>query len=481
MTTARPADGRLRSAIAWTTALRLLTRGVAIATTLVLARLISPDQYGIYTTIVIANQALQAITDLAVTDALTQRTGDVSAYLATVWTTTLVKGLVVFVAIFAIAPAFCAFFGVPEATDMLRVLGFVQVVFAFHSVGPTLLRRELRFGKNFVLYSSEAITFSLVAVGLAAIRHDAWSLVIATLASFAVRVVVSHVISPVRVGIGFDLERFRELFRFAKWVNANVAVDFVLETADNATVARLLGPSALAFYRMGYQIATEGSGALPWVLTTVAFPAFAKIQFERDHVALYFRALLGLVSAALAPLTVFLLSLSGVAVPLLLGDRWAPVAGPLAILGVGALARGVIETSRPVLLGIGASRADFFIRGSQAIALLLILPLAGSVLGMIGVAYAVVIAAVATLPLWGFILVTHAHLQPSDLIEPVVAPLVAALVSLAILVVLPGGRATWEDLLLRSALLVLVYGVLTLILLRVLPRSGLAATVRVTA
>lgn len=469
------AGRQVSTAVAWTAGLRALTRSLAIVTTLALARLIAPAEYGVYTTIIIANQALQALTDIALNDAVVQRPGDIRGYLPTAWTATLVKGLAVYVLVFAVAPGFCAYFGVPEATDLLRVLGLVQIVMGFHSIGPTILRRELRFQKLFLLYASEAVTFSAVAIALGMVRHDAWALVIATLASFSVRVLVSHAISPVRVGIGFDVTKFRELFHFAKWVNANVFVDFVLETADNATVARLLGPSVLAFYRMAYQLATEGSGAVPWVLTTVAFPAFARIQFDPVHLRTSFRGLLGLVSAALMPVAVGLTMLGTPAVLLGLGESWAPAAAPLAILSVAAVFRAITETARPVLLGIGDSRADFILRFMQAIMLVLMLVPAGTAYGVTGAAAAVLGAAVLTLPLWVIVLTRRAHLRLSDMTLPVVAPLLAGGAAIAALVATAPVESNWESFGGHSAILLVVYGLATLLLHRILPRSGLAA------
>lgn len=466
---------RVSAAVAWSAALRVLTRGLALFTTLALARLIPPDQYGTYATIAIANQGLQAIAELALTDALMQRPGDVRPYLATVWSLTIIKGFMVFGLMFAIAPAFCEYFGVPEATDMLRVLALVQIISGFHSLGPTLLRRDLAFSRVFLVHTSEAISFSVFAIGLGALRHDSWALVIAVLASFTVRVVVSHLIAPAPVRFGFEMDRLRELVRFSKWVNANILVEFVLEAAGNVTVARLLGPATLAFYRMGYQLATEGSSALPWVMTTVAFPAFARIQFDAAHVGSSFRGLLGLVAAALIPLTVGLTLFAQIAVPLLLGPQWALAGPPLTVLATAALGRGVVETARPVLLGLGHSRADFILRAAHAVMLVALILPAGTVFGVMGVAWGVTAAAALSLPIWVVVLIRSAGLRPADLVNPLIAPAIAGVATTAVLLALPAPSVTWTDLVIRSAVLVAVYGCATMILYRRLPNSGLSA------
>lgn len=465
-------------AIFWTSILRVMTRGAAVVTTVILARLIPPEQYGVFATVLIAHQAFGAVTDLSVEFALVQMPEDPRPYINTAWTVSVVRGAILFALIFVVAPPFCDLFQVPEAVPLLRVLGLVQLVMGFHNVGVVLLRRDLLFDRVFVLHLSEVLTYSVVVIAVAAVLHDAWALVAGVVASFAVRVVTSYVVAPARSWFGFEYAKFKRMFAFSKWTNAYVFVDFLLETVDNAVVARLVGATSLAFYRMGYQLATEGTGAVQWVVNAVAFPAFARIQFDREHVRRSFRALLGVVSAAVVPLAVALVLIGQVGVPLILGDRWAPAAEPLRVLAIAALVRSVLETARPLLLGLGHSRGDFGLKLVQVALLAALVIPAGLSFGLMGVAWAVLAAALASLPAWLAVLVRIARLTPADVLLPIVAPAISGAGATVILLVLPAAAITWPDLLARSIALVVSYGAITLLLARLLPGSGLAAARR---
>jgi PST family polysaccharide transporter/lipopolysaccharide exporter len=264
------------------------------------------------------------------------------------------------------------------------------------------------------------------------------------------------------------------MFVFSKWTTLYGFLDFVLETADNAVVGTLIGTTALAFYRLAYQIASEGSSALVIVLTPVAFPAVSRIQSDVARVRQGFRAMLGLASAALIPLTALLIVLGPVGVPLLLGDRWAPAVGPLTILAFGALLRGTIETARPVLLGLGRSKDDLGLKLFQVLILLALLIPAAMNYGTPGVAWSVVVAAACTLPVWVGLLRRASGATVRDFVEPLVAPVICGLLAVLSLAALPVSQAGWLGLSLAASVYCATYVGLSALLSYRLPRSGFA-------
>lgn len=465
----------IRSALLWTSSLRILTRVLAVGSTLVVARTIAPEEYGVFATILIAGQALTAISAVSVTASITQMARDPLPYLDTAWTVEVIRGAVLCVLTILLAPVWCDLFRVPEAVPLLRTLALVYLIVGFHNVGIEILRREMRFGRIFALHATEAITYSIVVIAASLLLQNAWALVVGTLISFSARVAASYALTPVRARLSLDPARFGEMFRFTRWTNAYQVVDFVVETIDNVVVARVVSATALGFYRMAYQLATEGSSALQWVVTSVAFPAVARLQFDREHVRRSFRAVLGLMAATLVPATILLVVIGPIVVPLALGVRWTPMAVPLQILAVAALLRGLFETARPVLLGVGNSRADFQLKVFQALTLVAVAIPAGIAYGMEGVAWGVLGAAVLSLPAWLYAVSREARLGLCDVLEPILAPFVAAITGIAALALVPWPEATWWSVILHTGLFAAVYAGSSAVLYVRLPRSGLAA------
>lgn len=476
---ARSVAARLPRAMLWMLLLRVFMRLLAVGTTLAIARLLSPDEYGLYAAMVIAVQASAAFTEPSLSTALIQMARDPASSLATAWTTQIVRGIVVFIAVFALAPAWATFFNVPEAADLLRVLSFFFLIIGFQNVGTALLDRQFEFGRLLILHAAEAITYSVVGVLGALVLQNAWALVIAMLTSFAARTLVSYVVSPVRVRLGFDRKLFGSMFAFSKWSSARSMLDFVVEAADNAAVARLLGATPLAFYRMAFQLATEGAMSLQWVVVTVAFPAFARIQADLGEVRTLVRGQLGISAAVLMPLSGALVALGPDAVALLLGERWAPTGEPLQILAVAALARGVLDTARPILNGLGYSREEFVLRLVQAVLMIPLVVVGGMIGGMAGVALAVLLAALLTLPVWAVALVRYAGVAPRDLVAPLVAPALATVGALLALLATPRPPEALGNIVVQSAVFTLTYLIASRILIPLMPASGFAAARRV--
>lgn len=144
------------------------------------------------------------------------------------------------------------------------------------------------------------------------------------------------------------------------------------------------------------------------------------------------------------------------------------------MLAVAALARAILETARPVLLGLGHSRADFALKVAQAALMIALVLLLGSMWGTPGVAWAVLTAAVATLPVWAALLLGTAGLRAADLFMPFAAPLVATAAGIAALAALPPADTTWSDVIGHVAAFVLAYGLASLVLYRALPASGIS-------
>ena len=181
--------------------------------------------------------------------------------------------------------------------------------------------------------------------------------------------------------------------------------------------------------------------------------------------------MLGLGSGSLVPLTALLVVIGPIGIPLLLGERWTPAAGPLTILAVAALIRGLLELARPILLGVGRSKDDFILKAFQLIVLLGLLLPAANDYGTIGVAWAVLIAAAAALPVGIWLVRNASGAHPRDFVGPVIPPLVAGASGLFVMRLTPLST-TWWSLISAAALFLVVYALVTVVLLRAAPRWG---------
>jgi O-antigen/teichoic acid export membrane protein len=400
---------------------------------------------------------------------------DPTPYLDTAWTLQVLRAVLIYLVEFMAAPLWCSFFHVPEATTAMRVLGLGQLILGFHSISTPVLMRNLQFDRLFFNYVSEAIAYAGFTIGAAFWLRNAWAPVVGILGSYLARVITSYLVAPVRAWFRFQWAKAREMIKFTKWITAHVAADFLLETTDNAVVGRVLGKVSLAQYRMAYQLATEGPLSLQWTVSRVAFPAFSAIQDDLPRVHGSFRVMMGLVSLVMMPICIGGVILGPILIPLLLGPSWTPSIAPLQILLVAALMRSILETAPPLLRGLGFTRQDFILKGVQLLMMCTLLVPSARRTGIVGVSWAVVIAAAVALPVWIYILRSTLRLRWADLVRPIISPTLAAIAGGCVLLILPPTGLRWISLVSYGLIFLGVYAIVILGLRRVLSGSGLSA------
>jgi O-antigen/teichoic acid export membrane protein len=198
----------------WVIANRLL----GLATTMILARVLAPSDFGLFGIALLAMAALETFSQTGLNLALVQKKQDITPYLNTAWTVQLIRGCFLALIIFATAPFLSAFFDTPAAMPILQVIGFSPLILGFTNIGVIYFNKELEFHKQYG-YELSGLTASLV-VSLTTIifLKNAWALIFGLLARNLVQVAMSYVIHPYRPSLRLNQVQFMELFCFGKWV-----------------------------------------------------------------------------------------------------------------------------------------------------------------------------------------------------------------------------------------------------------------------
>jgi O-antigen/teichoic acid export membrane protein len=377
-----------------------------------------------------------------------------------------------------LAPFMCDILHDHEATPLLRVLAHSPVITALNAGGTVLLNRELKFNRVFLLETTEVVSYSISVLVLGVILQSAWALVLGLLTGFVCRAIATYFISGERVGFGFDRAKYSEMYRYAKWIRVQSVVTFLLTTADNLVVARVVGTTSVGLYRMAFQVATQGSSTLIVILANVAFPAFSRLRSEPEHLRETYRGVLGLVATLMVPVTIIFVILADLFVQVVLGPKWGLATQCVRIIGLAALVRSFLSTSSPFLQALGYTRADFLLRTWQAVPMLSLLYPLGFYYGITGVANAVLIGALVTVPVWAYVLTRRHYLSLRDLLEPLAVPFLAGAVTSVVLLSLPDPEPTLVNFVLYCAILAAVYGGILLLALRLTPNLGVATVIR---
>lgn len=311
-------------------------RLLVLASTAILARLLTPEDFGVVALAITFMAILEGVADLGLGQALViQREKVVHARANTVFVTAIGLGSALSVLLVALSPLAASFFDEPQLVGVTSALG---ANFLLRSIGSThyaLAQRSLDFRARTVAEFSDVVVRGTVGVVLALTGYGVWSLVLGYLTGTVARDIVIWRLVPWRPTWRMRLADLREMIGFGSTLSAVQIVATLIANIDYLFVGRVLGASSLGLYTLGFRLPELLILNLSVVAGQVLFPAFSAV--DRDAlgraflIALRYTLMLGL------PMTAGLAILAEPFVEVLFGDQWLGAVGAMQILTVYAL------------------------------------------------------------------------------------------------------------------------------------------------
>jgi O-antigen/teichoic acid export membrane protein len=350
-----------------TLATRLGTLGIGIA----LARVVGPEDFGIYAVALLALTAALSFNELGVSLAIVRWPDDPRAIAPTVATISLAASATIAAVGYLIAPLYASAMGEPAATGVVQVMALSVLVSGAVATPAALMQRQFMQERRIVVDQVNTWGGALVSLLLAILGMGAMSLAIGRIAGSAAAMVLFVRLSPVPFRLGIDRAVVGRLLRFGVPLAGASIVVFGIGFADQLVVGRALGSTALGFYVLAFNLSSWPVQMFSWPLRNVAPPTFARLQHQPEAMRSTLRSIVGLLAAVTFPIC---LLLSGAAVPLIrfvYGGAWTPAASVLVWMGILAAFRILFELAYDYLVVVGVSRS---ILGLQVATLAVLVP-----------------------------------------------------------------------------------------------------------
>jgi len=342
----------------WVFALNLTSRGLRLISTIILARLLLPSDFGLVGIALIAISALELFTRTGFDAALIQKKGAVTEYLDTTWLVSVIRGIVLAVILFSLSPIIARFFENAEAEPVLRVMAITMVFVGFRNIGVMYFRKELRFEKQFIFNLGITLTTISVSIPLAFLLRSVWAIIYGALAGSLMELILSYVLHPYRPKFKFDSGKAKELFSFGKWILGSGVLVFLVTQGDDIFVGKLLGVTLLGLYQIAYRISNLPATEIAHVISRVTFPAYSKLQDNTAKLREGYLKVLQLTSFILFPLAGGIFILAPDFTQIFLGSKWMPMVPAMQVLAFAGLVRAVGVTTGPVFLATGKPEVD---------------------------------------------------------------------------------------------------------------------------
>ena len=327
--------GRLaRASVMWGYVRSGILMLVGIPTTIILARLLTPEEFGIAATATFFGQLSGRLSSSGMGSALVRVKVLRPEHISTVFTINAAATVFMVLGLVAISTSVAEFYGRSELRWVLRVVALNFAFGALSNVQQALLRRDLRYKEMTTIGSLDVTTAGIVSVMLAAVGFGYWGLVLADLSGAIVKFLYGVRVAGWHARLQFDRSAARELSSFAAGSFFRRLLEQLTRNVDNLVVGRMLGMTALGFYDKAFSLANRLYARMIVVGPSVSFRIFSIIQDEPERFRLAYHKVI--MTATLINYTLF--AVLGVMAPHLIviafGERWQPTVVPLQLLCV---------------------------------------------------------------------------------------------------------------------------------------------------
>jgi O-antigen/teichoic acid export membrane protein len=348
----------LRSGM-WVGASELMLAVLNIIRSVFLARLLSPEIFGLMGIANIALRTFETFTRPGLAQALIARQQNFSEAAPTAFTILVVRGFVLAAMMTAAAPWIGRFYDESQLEPMLMALAALFVIGSLVNINTIAHQRNLDFRKLTYLSQVTSLSGAIVTVGMAYWLRSVWALVVGQIVSVIVQTALSYYFIGGRMRFGLDTGVARDLFRYGKFVTGSSIVLYVATELDSAVIGKILGTEQLGFYALALTIANLVTTNLSKVASSIMMPAYSKLQSDKPALRTAYLRTLGLVLLAVMPATAGLMLLAEPFIGIVYGERWVPAAIPLQILAVFGLLRAMAAFSGYLFEGMGIPKVAF--------------------------------------------------------------------------------------------------------------------------
>lgn len=357
---------------------------------IVLARLLTPADFGLLVTTQIFTGFVGMVASGGMGEALVQARQVKEEDFQTVFTFQLLAGVLIYAAFFIIAPWFALWFHRPIYEDLLRVSAVSFLLRPFSNNPAIRLRRDMRFKETALITLTNLVITSSLSIAMAATGFGVWSLVLSGLFGIPINIALLSWRAPWRPRLQYNKASARALGTYGFRSIANELLVYFRAQTSNFIVSRLMGPSEVGLFNKGFSLAYMPTRMVAGSAYQTVFRSLSKIQENLDQSRyIYFRTIT-LVSLYTFPVYVAVGWVTESLVVGVYGNHWRGAASPLQILCLAAPAV-VLEMISGALVAARNRLAEESRLQLQTWLLLVVCGLIGVQFGITGVAWAVVL------------------------------------------------------------------------------------------
>jgi len=339
----------------WSAASNIGAQAVNFAVTIILARLLIPEDFGVIAISSVIVGVITLFQDLGMGSAIIQKKEIDEDHLATSFSVSVVTGLVIAALVIGISPIVASFYGKSILKSIIMVYSIGFVLSPLVSIHNSILTKNLEFKKIGILNVLNQVLSGGISVILALTNFGVWSLVLGKLVAQSMMIPVYWKTAKWIPKFRFRKSCFQDLFSFSSSLLGFNILNYFSRNFDNLVVGKYLGATTLGYYSVAYNLMLKPLELISWSVGRVLFPAFSRIQDEKERIRATYLKILRAISIVTFPMMTGLMIVAREFILTFYGGRWEPVVVPLQLLCIVGALQSIGTTGGVIILSQGRS------------------------------------------------------------------------------------------------------------------------------
>lgn len=308
------------------------TQGVNFILQIILARLLSPSDYGIIAMMAIFLQVAAVFVDSGFGKALVQKKDCEEKDYSTVFYYNLAVSIAIYIILFAISPFVARFYDIPILTDVMRVASLVVIINALSIVQRTKLEKNIDFKSRSIVSFASSLLSGVAGIVMAYYGLGVWALCGQSILNSLFQLVFFYFFVRWCPSLVFSKDSFHEMFSFGSKLLITNIINVIYSNLYTIVIGKRFNSRDLGFYSRADQFAIFPSTNICAIISGVAFPTLSKIQDDDDKLRFAYRKIIRYSSFIIFPLMVGLAAVADPFIRTLLGEKWANTIPYLQVL-----------------------------------------------------------------------------------------------------------------------------------------------------
>tara|TARA_R110000787_G_scaffold8895_31_gene30701 strand:- start:1874 stop:3388 length:1515 start_codon:yes stop_codon:yes gene_type:complete len=380
-------SSQIATGAGWTVLMRFGVRFIGVISTIVLARVLVPADFGLVALAMLLVTAVEVMAEFNFEVYLIRDQKAGREIYDTVWSLTIIRGAVMGLLMIALAGPASVFFNEPRIEQIVYLLAAITFLESLQNVGIVDFRKHMQFDRDFVFMLSAKIIAFTVTIGLALWLRSYWALVIGTMSERIVRILLSYRMHPFRPR--WSLAGWHEILSFSSWLLFNNFLNFIYTRSDTFFIGKIVGTTSVGLYSVAYEISNLATTEIVAPIRRAIFPGYAKMADDPELMRQGYLDVLSVTLMVTAPVAAGIGLIADPFVRVILGEKWLAAIPLIQILAIYGLVSIAWSNTAPLFLALGRPKVVTLFLGIGVIVILPSLYYGVSEAGALGGALAI--------------------------------------------------------------------------------------------